>query len=69
VVDPELRVHGIDRLRVADAAVMPELVRGHTNAAAIMIGERGADLIRAATPPASVPALSGIAALRPTVGR
>ncbi|WP_288120387.1 GMC oxidoreductase, partial [Microbacterium sp. 69-7] len=46
VVDPELRVRGVDGLRVADASVMPTVIRGHTNAPAIVIGERAADLIR-----------------------
>ncbi|GAA1856186.1 GMC family oxidoreductase [Microbacterium koreense] len=44
-VDPELRVRGVDGLRVADASVMPMLIRGHTNAPAIVIGERAADLL------------------------
>jgi choline dehydrogenase len=43
VVDPELRVHGIDGLRVADASVMPQPINGNTNAASIMIAERAAD--------------------------
>lgn len=47
VVDAELRVHGMGGLRVADVSVMPRLNRGHTNAVAVMIGERAADLIRA----------------------
>lgn len=47
VVDPELRVLGVDRLRVADASVMPNIVSGNTNAAAIMIGERAAELLAA----------------------
>jgi choline dehydrogenase-like flavoprotein len=45
VVDPELRVKGVGRLRVADAAVMPTVVSGNTNAACIMIGEKCSDLI------------------------
>lgn len=45
VVDPELRVRGVDGLRVADASVMPTVIRGHTNAPAIVIGEVAADLI------------------------
>lgn len=49
VVDPELRVHGIDRLRVADASVMPTVVSCNTNAAAVMIGEKASDLVSGRT--------------------
>ena len=45
VVDPQLRVHGIEGLRVADASVMPAIPSVNTNPAAIMIGEKAADLI------------------------
>ena len=46
VVDPQLRVRGIDGLRVADASVMPTIIRGHTHAPSVLIGEKAAELIR-----------------------
>ncbi|KSV78259.1 alanine-phosphoribitol ligase [Sinorhizobium sp. GL2] len=47
VVDPELKVHGVEGLRVADASIMPTLISGNPNSVCIMIGERAADFLRA----------------------
>ena len=46
VVDPQLRVHGIAALRIADASIMPSIVAGTTKAPTIMIGEKCADMVR-----------------------
>jgi choline dehydrogenase len=55
VVDPELRVRGVEGLRVADASVMPDIVSANTHVTTMVIGEKAADLVRGARPAAVAP--------------
>lgn len=55
VVDPQMRVHGMERLRVIDASAMPLIVGGHTNAVTIMMAEKGADMVLGRSLPAAAP--------------
>jgi choline dehydrogenase len=55
VVDDQLRVHGLERLRVIDASVMPTVTSTNTNAPTIMIAERGAELIQRAARETAAP--------------
>ena len=54
VCTPDLRVRGIEGLRVIDASVMPNLICGNTNATTVVIGDKGADLVLGRSPMAAL---------------
>ncbi|TPI57441.1 hypothetical protein FJ417_21965 [Mesorhizobium sp. B3-1-7] len=61
VVDPELRVCGVNGLRVIDSSIMPVLISGNTNGPTMMIGEKGADLIKGIRSGRSQPPMAAVA--------
>ena len=61
VVDPELRVRGVEKLRVIDSSIMPVLTSGNTNGPTMMIGEKGADLVKGLQSSRSHPAVATVA--------
>ena len=56
VVDTQLRVRGVERLRIADASIYPTLISGNTNASVMMIAEKAADLLLGNATPTRMPA-------------
>ena len=60
VVDAQLRVHGVEGLRVADASIMPDIIGGNTSAPSMMIGERAAAFLLDAAAPAHRPAAAAL---------
>jgi choline dehydrogenase-like flavoprotein len=67
VVDPQLRVRGVEGLRIVDASVMPTLIGGNTNSPTVMIGERAAELMTASRRrPQTVEQAGAVASAAPT---
>ncbi len=67
VVDPQLRVRGVEGLRIVDASVMPMLIGGNTNSPTVMIGERAAELMTASRRrPQTVEQAGAVASAAPT---